>query len=199
MNNLRPIVYLILTLLIVSCSSDGPVLSPKPRAFPRIDFPERGSKSFKENYCPFTFDYPKYTDLVKDTLFFNEKPENECWFDLHCSSLNSYLHCSYYPIDKNNTFDKLVTDAFVMSNKHNIKANYIDEIPIQKPGGVYGYVFDLDGSVASPFQFYLTDSTDHFLRGSLYIRSKSRPDSLAPVFDFLKKDIMDMINTFEWK
>lgn len=199
MYNYKFLIFLFLFASLFSCSSDGPVLSPKPRAYPRIHFPERGIKSFNESYCPFNFKYAKYNNLIKDTLFFGDKPENECWFDLHCPSLNSYLHCSYYPIDKVNTFDKLVTDAFVLSNKHNIKANYIDEIPINKPGKVHGYVFDLDGSVASPFQFYLTDSTDHFLRGSLYIRAKARPDSLAPVFDFLKKDIMEMINTFEWQ
>ena len=182
-----------------SCGSESPVLSPKPRAFPRIEFPDRKQTPFAESYCPFRFDYANYNELIKDTLFFNSAPENECWFDLNCASLNSYLHCSYYPIDKKNSLDKLITDAFVLSNKHNIKANYIDELPISKAGKVYGHVFDIEGDVASPFQFYLTDSTDHFLRGSLYIKAKARPDSLAPVYEFLKKDIMQMINSFEWK
>ena len=184
--------------VFLSCNSDPLVLSPKPRSFPRIEFPERKATVFKQEYCPFTFSYTDYNVLIKDTLFFNERPENECWFDLNCPSLNSYLHCSYYPVDNIKSLDKLITDAFVLSNKHNIKANYIDEYPINKKDGVYGYVFDIEGDVASPFQFYLTDSTDHFLRGSLYIKAKARPDSLAPVYDFLKKDIMEMINSFEW-
>lgn len=194
----RFLIFLFITLLL-SCGSDSLVLSPKPRAFPRIDFPARKLAPFTESYCPFRFDYADYNKLIKDTLFFNSAPENECWFDLNCPSLNSYLHCSYYPIDEKNSLDKLITDAFVLSNKHNIKANYIDEFPISKEGSVYGYVFDIEGDVASPFQFYLTDSTDHFLRGSLYIKAKARPDSLAPVYEFLKEDIMGMINSFEWK
>ena len=96
-------------------------------------------------------------------------------------------------------FEKLRNDAFSLANKHNIKANYIDELPIEKPNGVRGFVFNIEGPVASPFQFYLTDVEDqHFLRASLYFNTQARPDSLAPVLDFVKTDLMHLINTFEW-
>ena len=94
--------------------------------------------------------------------------------------------------------EKLHSDAFTLAGKHNIKADYIDEIKIQKPNHVSGFLFDIEGAAASPFQFYLTDSTKHFMRGSLYFNTESRPDSLQPVFEFMKKDIMHLINTFEW-
>ncbi len=186
-------------MFFFACSDNDILLSPKPRAYPKIEFPDRKLRAFDTDFCPFSFQYPDYNKLIKDTLFFNRLPENECWFDLNCTHLNSFLHCSYYPIDASNTLDKMITDAFTLSNKHNIKANYIDEFPIKKEGDVYGYIFDIEGDVASPFQFYLTDSTQHFLRGSLYIKAKARPDSLAPVFDFLKEDIMKMIDTFKWE
>lgn len=184
-------------LFMTSC--EDPIFTPKPRGFPKIDFPAKAYQSFTEGYCGFTFDYPTYALIQQDTLFFDQKPVHPCWFDLLIPSLDAKIHCSYYPISAENSFDDLLTDAFEMANKHNLKANYIDEMRIQKENGVSGLVFNIDGPAASPFQFYLTDSTSHFLRGALYFNTQARPDSLAPVVDFVKKDILNMINTFEWK
>lgn len=190
--------FLIVAILFVQ-SCEEVIYTPKPRAFPRVVYPDKIYQPFDEDYCKFTFQYPQYASIEQDTLFFNEKPADPCWFDIVLPAFDARIHCSYYPIDKVNTFDKLNADAFDLANKHNLKANYIDDLTIQKPNGVSGIAFNLEGEVASPFQFYLTDSTSHFLRGALYFNTPSRPDSLAPVVDFVKTDIMQLINTFEWK
>jgi gliding motility-associated lipoprotein GldD len=114
--------------------------------------------------------------------------------------LNATLHCSYYPITSKNRFDELIQDAAEMANKHNVRANYIEEIPFgNKADKVYGVLYDIDGPAASPCQFYATDSTHHFLRGALYFKTQSRPDSLAPVIAFMKKDINHLLQTLKWK
>ena len=84
---------------------------------------------------------------------------------------------------------------------HNKKATFIDDVPIQKPNNVKGMLFRVEGPVASQLQFFLTDSLEqkHFFRGSLYFNTQARPDSLAPVFDFVRKDLEKMLETFEWK
>ena len=86
-----------------------------------------------------------------------------------------------------------------MVDWHNKKANYIEEQGIRLPNGASGFIFNIEGPAASPLQFFLTDSTRHFLRGALYFNTSVNPDSLAPVLDFVKKDIFHMIETFEWK
>lgn len=183
-------------LLLQSCEEI--IYTPKPRAYPKVVYPVKDYQPFNESYCQFSFEYPTYASIEQDTLFFDERPANSCWFDIVIADFDARVHCSYHPIDQENTFDKLNTDAFNLANEHNLKANYIDDLRIQKPNGVSGIVFNLEGAVASPFQFFLTDSTNHFLRGALYFNTKSRPDSLAPVKDFVKTDIMHLINTFEW-
>ncbi len=183
-------------LSIIAC--EEPVFTPKPRGFPRVEYPTKAYQSFDKNYCQFTFEYPKYAEIVQDTSFFNEKPANNCWFEVYVPQFDAHIHCSYYPITKENPFDKLYNDAFVLADKHNIKADYIDQIRIEKKKGISGFLFDIQGPAASPFQFFLTDSTKHFMRGALYFKTASRPDSLRPVADFMKADIMQMINTFEW-
>ena len=194
---------LFLSLLIVSLcflsSCDEIAYTPKPRGFPKVVFPEKAYQPFATNYCNFGFEYPVYAEVIQDTLFFDEKPIDPCWFDLFIPKFDARLHCSYYPISTENPLDKLRGDAFEMANKHNLKANYIDELVIQKPNGVSGLLFDIDGPAASPFQFFLTDSTQHFLRGALYFNTQARPDSLAPVTAFVKKDILHLINTFTWE
>ena len=196
-----PLKLIISTLFILcffSCNDEG-IYTPKPRGFPKVVYPERGYQNFTESYCGFSFQYPSYVKIIQDTSFFDEKPVHPCWFDMYFPDFDARIHCSYYPIDAKNPYEKLRTDAFKMAVQHSVKADYIDELPIRKPDGTLGFIFDLDGPVASPFQFYLSDSTSHFLRGALYFNTKSRPDSLAPITNFIKEDIMHMVNSFSWK
>ena len=184
-------------ICIVGCN-DEVAISPKPRAYPKIEFPERGYQNFDENYCQFTFEYPNYATVEQDTLFFDERPVDPCWFDIYVKQFDARIHFSYYPIGRDKTFEDLNFDAFKLSNKHVSKAEYIDPKPFRTKKGVSGFTFKLDGPVATPYQFFLTDSTKHFLRGALYFNTQSRPDSLAPLIDFFEEDIDHLIQSFEW-
>lgn len=190
-------VVLIMGVLIAACGNER-VENPKPRAYPKVEFPERSIDTFRTTDCPFTFLYMDYAEVEKKTTYFDQAPLHPCWFNLNMPALSGSIHFSYYSIDSPEHFDKLVADAFKLSNKHNIKANYIDEMKFRNENNASGMVFDLQGPVASPFQFYLTDSTDHFLRGALYLNAQVRPDSLAPIYAFLKEDITLILNTLEW-
>jgi gliding motility-associated lipoprotein GldD len=194
----RIIAFIVVLIFWLGCTSEVDY-SPKPRSFPKLEFPEKTYQKFAEDYCPFTFDYPTYARIEKDTDYFDQKSKNECWFDIDIPQYNGKIHCSYYPIDTDTSFEKMMSDAFQLASEHNVKAESIDEYPLQKPNGVSGFVFDIDGPTASPFQFFLTDSTNHFMRGSMYIKAHSNPDSLRPIVEFMKIDALEMLNSFEWK
>lgn len=194
---MRLLLCLLVGLMFSSCGPER-VAIPKPRLFPKVDFPAKAFVEFNSQDCPFRFEKPAYTMVEKDTKFFDEKPLNSCWFDLKFPAFDARIHFSYYPIDLKNDFEKLRNDAFVLAQKHNIKANYIDEIPLTKSESIKGIIFQLEGAVASPVQFYLTDEQRHFLRGSLYFNTEARPDSLAPITEFIKADISHLVNTFDW-
>lgn len=184
-------------LLLTGCGQDA-VLAPKPRAYPKVDFPERAYRSFEEGYCGFTFQYPTYAVVRQDTTFFEEKPANDCWFDLYFPPFDGQAHFTYYPVGGDKTLEELQSDAFELVDWHKKKANYIDELRIQKENGVSGFAFVIEGPAASPFQFFLTDSTEHFLRGALYFNTQAKPDSMAPVYEFVQEDLLKVIETFEW-
>ncbi len=176
------------------------VAIPKPHAYPRVIYPEKQYKPFAEGYCPLTFEQATYSTIEQDTLFFGEKPKSDCWFNLQVKSLNATIHCTYSTIENRKELDELVQDAFTLVQKHNVKASFIEEIPVHRTAGkVHGMVFKIEGAAASPYQFYMTDSTKNFLRGALYINTESRPDSLAPVIDFMKLDVNKLIETLKWR
>ncbi len=174
--------------------------TPKPRAYPKIEYPERTYQAFDQDYCSFTFQYPSYTKIQRDSLFFNESPLHPCWFDLYYPAFDSRIYFTYYSIGQEKSFEELKSDAFELADWHNKKANYIDEFLIERPEqNVHGFAFNIDGPAASPFQFYLTDSTEHFLRGSVYFNTKTQTDSLAPLIELVKEDALKVIETLEWK
>jgi len=193
---------LLFSILFVTCK-DEKIYVPKPRMYPKIDFPNKSYTAFKPQACNFKMQIPNYFEYIKDTSSakkLNISAEDAaCWFDLYSEQLNSYIHMSYFEIDSRKGFDKLVADAFEMVDKHNIKANYRDEIKVNDPArDLYGIVFEIDGPVATPLQFFLTDSTDHFLRGSLYFKAQVNTDSIAPVYSFLKEDVNHLLESFNW-
>jgi len=189
----------LLFILLFQTACEERIAVPKPRSYPRVVYPEKAYQPFEASYCHFTFDMPTYATIERDTAFFDEKPRDECWFNLNVPALNATIYCSYYPLKSRKDFDELVKDAFEMTQKHNIKASYIEEIPVHRPADhVHGIVFHVEGPAASSYQFFLSDSTRNFVRGALYFNAKARPDSLAPVVDFMKKDLTRLVETLQW-
>jgi gliding motility-associated lipoprotein GldD len=187
-----------IAIFIISCENNV-AKTPKPRMFPRVIYPEKTYSSFDTSICNFTFRIPNYSKIVKDSFIFEGAPTHPCWFDIEIKDLNATLHCSYYEITEKKNLSELINDAFNIAGKHNIKANYRKETVINNTSGVKGILFDIEGPVASPVQFYLTDEKMHFFRASLYFNSKVNPDSTAPVLQFLKADVDSLISTFNWK
>ncbi len=188
---------LIFAVLFLSCEEQG-LPTPKPRMFPKVDYPQKAFKIFDEDYCSFSFMQMAYANVKQEETYFDEKPLHPCWFDLEIDKLNASIHCSYYPINSQKEFEGFVNDAFKLTGKHNVKADYIDELVINNPNGVSGILFELSGPVASPLQFYLTDSTSHFFRSSVYFNSQVNRDSIQPVYEFIRDDVLKMIESFNW-
>ncbi len=195
----RPLFSFLVWIIFCGTSCDSTPTLPKPRAYPKVDLPQKSYQDFELEHCPMDFRYPTYAQIIKDELFFDESLENDCWFDISVPKLGAKIHCSYYPINSTYEYDKLLDDAFKLAGKHTIKADYIDEIPIRNKYGTSGFLFALSGPVASPYQFFLTDTTQHFIRGALYFHTQSRPDSLAPVIEFMSEDIDSLLMSFSWK
>ena len=196
-------IYKITFLLLVSVvffQCEEPVYTPKPRAYPKVEYPEKTYQAFQEDYCTMSFEYPTYAKIEQDRFFFGDAPPSTCWFDINFPDFDAVLHCSYIAIDKKNTLETLQKDAFKMTDWHNKKATFTEDKFYENKNHVKGMTFDIEGPVASPIQFYLTDSLQekHFIRGAFYFNSRTDQDSLAPILKFVRTDIQRMLDTFDW-
>ena len=139
-----------------------------------------------------------YAKVVKDSTFFGEATENPWWINIDFPQFAGRIYVSYKEIGKNR-FDSLVKDAFQLTNKHTSKAYSIDDSLVATPNHVHGVFFMVGGDVATANQFFLSDSTKHFLRGALYFDATPNADSMGIVNRFLMADMKHLMNTFKWR
>jgi gliding motility-associated lipoprotein GldD len=195
---MKKLLFVCLLVWVLGCGGEEERV-PRPRAYPKILFPERNYIATTAEYCDFTFQYPDYMVFDRDTSFFREKPPHPCWFNLTMKGLNGTIHCTYTPIHTKEGLLKAIRDAYTLADKHNRKASGNTDYIIHTPNKVHGLLYDIEGDVASSFQFVVTDSFKHVLRGSLYFQARPNEDSLKPAIEFVKRDMMQILNTLKWK
>jgi gliding motility-associated lipoprotein GldD len=198
---ISPIILTLAAFQLFSCNG---VYTPRPKGYFKIEFPVRQYQSFNKPGFPYTFEYPVYANVARDSSFFEATPENPYWINVIFPQFNATIYISYkkigVPTDQSgNSFDKLKEDAYKMTFKHTAKASSIDDSMMRTPNGVSGVFFHVGGNAATANQFYVTDSMKNFLRGALYFDSTPNEDSLGIVNRFLEQDMRHLINTFKWR
>ena len=180
-------------LLLVSCGEPERPL-PKPKGYFRIDLPEKDYVRV-DTLQRYAFDVPGYALLTPDPL----SPEEKNWVNVEMPDFKASIHLTHKDVKGN--LGEYLEDVHTMLTKHLQKANGMhDSLIVNPEQRVYGMLIEMDGKgVATPLQFYLTDSTRNFIRGALYFNFVPNNDSMQPVIDYLRQDINQMINTFEWK
>ncbi len=178
------VVFLLICLLGCEIST-----TPRPEGYVRLEYPEAVYDSF-QTPCPFTFEYNTFTKTEKDSL---------CWYTLAYPDLKGKLYLTYYDIKKEE-LPQLIKQSEKLVFEHTIKASGIDpEQFYNNDQKVYGTFYELLGESATNFQFYVTDSAQHFLQGSFYFRAQPKPDSLMPAVNYIKQDIIHLISSTRWK
>jgi gliding motility-associated lipoprotein GldD len=189
-----------ITLVAVSIIGCKEIPVPKPKGFFRINMPEHEYVTFDarktgEENLPFIFEYPAFGNLNFNKEFDNEKG----WFNIEFPAFKASLYLTYRNINRD--FDDLMEQTYKMNVKNHVsKADAISETQFISHGDkVYGILYDLKGNTATAVQFYVTDSVRHFLRGSLYFQATPNADSLQPVVNYFREDIITLIETLRWE
>lgn len=183
---------LILILLSVSIFfSCGEEYIPKPKGYPRMDFPVRQYVELASD-CPFTFRHHASAQITPALQ--EDKP---CWLNIDYPFLRCRLHLSYLRVDGN--LEQMLEDVRTLVYKHSIKASSIERMEMSRPEDrVYGGIFEIGGNAASSVQFYATDSLQHFIRGALYFNAASNADSLQPAINYVREDVKELMATLRW-
>ena len=211
---LRLFSLIFVCLLFLSCNSN---YTSKKEGYFKIDFPKKKYTTFNEPGYPYTFEYPVYAHIAKDSSYFAEGAKNPYWINIEFPTFNGTIFISYKQIGgtsvykiKNpdgtyrdsigvNSFEKMVNDAYNLTYKNDVKAYSIEDSLMHTPNNITGIFFKVSGNVATAKQFFLSDTTHHFLRGALYFDATPNVDSLRPVNAFLQQDMKHLINTLQWK
>lgn len=184
----RIIVFsVIVTVMLLSFSCKNDVV-PKPASYLRLDYPEAKYVNF-EKECPFAFEMNSAAII---------KSDKDCGYTISYPKMKATIYLTYKPV--NNNIAKLLRDAQKLTYEHVIKADDILEQPYLNPERkVYGMFYQVDGNAATNSQFYVTDSTKHFITGSVYFYAKPNFDSIMPAASYIKNDMQRLMETLKWK
>lgn len=177
--------FSIIFISFISCSEET---LPKPTAFLNLEYKK---PLYQELYLkrPYKFEFSERVKL-------NDGPKN--WLKLEYPRLKASIDITYRKIDGN--LRELLVESEKLVFKHTSKAEQISSNDyIKNQERVYGTLYDITGNAASHIQFHVTDSTDHFIKGALYFNIKPNYDSLLPAVNYIKKDILHLMETFEWE
>ncbi|MDP2187873.1 MAG: gliding motility lipoprotein GldD [Sphingobacteriaceae bacterium] len=179
-------------LLLIGCTQQD--ATPKPYAYHRILLSSKAYQ-FIQADLPFKFEVDTATRIQWP------KPQEEpYWINIYYPTLDATIYLSYLEVNGPKMLGKYIEESQRMTFKHTVKASSIEEILIDKGNErVFGLFYKVGGNAASNSQFYLTDSTKHFVRGAMYFNTAPRADSLAPVVEYVISDIERLLETFTWK
>lgn len=195
MMNRNIFLYLLLIGIFVlgACEKKNKNIAPKPKGYFRIDLPEQTYRTL-DTTLPFTMAISQYAEAI-----ITPKDSGKIWIDLNYPKFAAELKMTYFPIHQN-LRERMIQER-EMVEFHYVKADDVEYSIISDPDSrMFGQIYDIKGAdVATPFQFWVSDSTHHFLRGSLYFNFPPNNDSIQPVIDFLHNDLLKLVNTLQWK
>jgi gliding motility-associated lipoprotein GldD len=185
------VILLIPALLLVACRRD---FLPKPLGYNRLILPSHEYVALPDS-LPYYFEYSAHAKLLADTSRIREN----FWVEIYYPGLKSNIHITYKTISSQQLLREYLDDAYRLTAKHQIKAYAINEVVTKTTSGKTAVIAELEGEVPSQFQFTVTDSIHNFMRGALYFETKVANDSLLPAIEYMKYDMMHLINTLSWK
>lgn len=192
---MRKLLFSALALMLVlqACEDD---YTPKRKGYFRIDFPQKEYSTYNQG-CPFTFDVPQYAGVFQDS----SKNTEPCWLNVRFLPFNATLHLTYknFNGDKN-ILAELEEQSRKYAYEHTIKAQDITpRLYDDTANNMYITTYSLEGETATSFRFYATDNEQHYIDGAFYFNHRTNVDSIAPVQEYLMKDLNRLIETLQWK
>lgn len=191
---MKRILIPLFSLFLLGCGNDP---LPKPKGFLRLEYPTPTYKTVVNPSVPFLYNQnneaQRISSIKRDSL------DESFGINIEYPALKGTIYLTYRKVRANN-LDSLLRDAQNLTQKHTTKADEILSTVYENPNkNVYGMFYEVGGNAASQSQFYATDSTKHFLSGSLYFYAKPNYDSIYPAAIYLKNDIRQIMESLEWK
>ena len=181
-------------LSMVSCKPKA-LPEPKPMGYFRIDLPEHRYRLL-DTAMPFQYEQSVFANTTIEP-----QKDNSLWMNITYPDLGATFRFTCFTVKNADSLRKLMISEDKMVKFHYQKADDVQFSVVDDPNAhIWGQTYEIFGKeVATPFQFWLTDSAHNFVRATLYFDGTPNNDSLQPVIQYLKEDAMHLINTFAWK
>lgn len=187
---MKKIGLIAITSLMFIMFGCGNKTAPKPIAYPHIENTSNGYTPHRAETFPLQFDIANGT-----TTESNDK--NNGWINIKYPQYNATIYCTY--IKSNNLQQEIAKsrELVYVHSKHSSGISTLSYNDTTK--NVSAELYAISGKVATPLQFIATDNTSYIFRGALYFNSQVNNDSVAPVVEYLKNDIIQIIETLNHK
>ncbi len=193
-----------ISLFLLACATEENTSElPRPKGYNRIDLPPVKYIPLEDGH-PYHFEVSAYAKVIPDTVTIGNKKETykaePHWLYLYYPRWDAFIQITYKSLggDKQK-LKALINDAFSLAYKHQSKAAGIHDYTMVTKDGRKAGLIELNGEVATSLQFFTSDSSKHFLRGAVYVKTATQNDSLAPIIRFIKSDALHLIETLSWQ
>lgn len=184
---MKYIIFTFFSLILFSCSEDYNI---KPIGQLRLEYPEPQYRIFDSD-CAYSFEYSDFSKI--------EKRKEDCWYSINYPEMKANIFLTYFPIADKEDLGNKIKDSERFVQEQTVKASYIAPQEFHFPEKrVFGTLYELGGESAINLQFHATDSTHNLLSGSIYFSTPPRYDSLRPAIQYIKEDLVHLIETLEW-
>jgi gliding motility-associated lipoprotein GldD len=197
--------FILLILLVWSCNSTTKQADylPRPKGYNRIDMPRAAFKQVESGH-PYRFEISTYAQVISDTARIGNKKRvwkaEPHWIYIYYPRWDAFIQITYKALGGDRKkMNALINDSYALAYKHQGKASGIQDYVITTTDGRKAGLIELNGEVATSLQFFTTDSSKHFLRGAIYVKTATQNDSLAPIIQFLKQDAIHLVQTLRWQ
>lgn len=183
----------IIFIVFFSCEN---YFLPKESAYLRLDYPKPEYELIDDKEFPFFFEANSRLSEISDIDINLESID----FIINYNQLNAQINFQYKNVNSKEKLNAYILDLKTAIETHSMMANSVKIKDYSlKEKNIFGRIFDLSGSVASPYQFYLTDSINNIISGFLYFNIKPNYDSILPAINYIENDIIYLIESFDWK
>jgi gliding motility-associated lipoprotein GldD len=197
--------FLLLIVLVWSCNSTTQQADflPRPKGYNRIDLPRAAFKQVEPGH-PYRFEISTYAQVIPDTAQIGNKKRvwkaEPHWIYIYYPRWDAFIQITYKSLGGDRKkMNALINDSYALAYKHQGKASAIQDYVMTTSDGRKAGLIELNGEVATSLQFFTTDSSKHFLRGAIYVKTATQNDSLAPIIQFLKQDAIHLVQTLRWQ
>lgn len=188
------VAWLLFVVVLSGCSvgdKSGETAVPRRHAYPRIDVPDSAFTFIETGYNGMQL---SLNDATEYALHSSDDGTSN-FIDVDYPGLNAAIYFTITPVERATLPD--VIDNRLERVSLNLGGADAELLEFDSPAGFENKVFVSRADISTPVQFIATDGETTVISGTSFLKdaSAANADSLAPVVNMLRRDILHSLKT----